>query len=318
MPEPNPSFPRIDYIAAARVAIANLQLEHPDCNIIVVASQLGEVDNHLLAQEVEGIDVIVAGNHDLYESGDEYHPYPTVLTGPTGYPIHLVGAGHYGNRIGMLKVIFDTDGIITSFDDEQSDTYKMDLTFNETVGAYVPDSGDYQYGSDSFNTWDMVRAEYVEVEVFKETLVGKTNVALDGSRGGLKHEELGSGASCITQDICSPSGVHECSLTWDDISNKCSSDKYAGFCCTQADYCCAPDTFWEVFGCRHSDCPLGRVSTDALLVNCDDCDLAIMNGGGIRSSLDIGNITFGELISVFPFQNTIATFQIRGLDLKER
>ena len=40
--------------------------------------------------------------------------------------------------------------------------------------------------------------------------------------------------------------------------------------------------------------------------------MVIQNGGGLRASVDAGPITMGEVLTVLPFQNTIATFQLTG------
>ena len=45
--------------------------------------------------------------------------------------------------------------------------------------------------------------------------------------------------------------------------------------------------------------------------------MALQNGGGIRSSIDQGPITVGEVITVLPFGNTLATIKLTGAELKE-
>jgi 5'-nucleotidase len=40
--------------------------------------------------------------------------------------------------------------------------------------------------------------------------------------------------------------------------------------------------------------------------------IAIQNGGGLRASIDDGEITMGEVLTVLPFQNTLATFSATG------
>jgi 5'-nucleotidase/UDP-sugar diphosphatase len=53
---------------------------------------------------------------------------------------------------------------------------------------------------------------------------------------------------------------------------------------------------------------------DAMLDRVKDqgIQIAIQNGGGLRASIDAGPISMGEIISVLPFQNTLATFQLKG------
>ncbi len=66
--------------------------------------------------------------------------------------------------------------------------------------------------------------------------------------------------------------------------------------------------------CRVQECQMGNLVADAMLARVADqgIDLAIMNSGGIRASIDAGDVTMGEVLSVLPFQNTLATFQITG------
>jgi len=66
--------------------------------------------------------------------------------------------------------------------------------------------------------------------------------------------------------------------------------------------------------CRVQECQMGNLVADAMLDRVADqgIDLAIMNSGGIRASIDEGDVTMGEVLSVLPFQNTLATFQISG------
>jgi 5'-nucleotidase len=40
--------------------------------------------------------------------------------------------------------------------------------------------------------------------------------------------------------------------------------------------------------------------------------IAIANSGGLRASIDAGEVTMGEVFTVLPFQNTLSTFQIDG------
>ena len=42
-----------------------------------------------------------------------------------------------------------------------------------------------------------------------------------------------------------------------------------------------------------------------------------MNSGGIRSSINVGNITLGNVITVFPFESTIDTLSLSGKFIRE-
>ena len=66
--------------------------------------------------------------------------------------------------------------------------------------------------------------------------------------------------------------------------------------------------------CRSGECQMGVLVATAMLERTRDqgMDVAIQNGGGLRASIDAGEITMGEVFTVLPFQNTVATFQLSG------
>ena len=47
----------------------------------------------------------------------------------------------------------------------------------------------------------------------------------------------------------------------------------------------------------------------------DGVQIAIENGGGIRASIEAGDVTLGQVMEVLPFGNTLATFGLTGADL---
>ncbi|MBU1173893.1 MAG: 5'-nucleotidase C-terminal domain-containing protein [Alphaproteobacteria bacterium] len=67
--------------------------------------------------------------------------------------------------------------------------------------------------------------------------------------------------------------------------------------------------------CRAVECEMGNLVTDAMLAGAPEADIAITNGGGLRASIDAGEITMGEVFTVLPFQNTLATFDAKGADI---
>lgn len=66
--------------------------------------------------------------------------------------------------------------------------------------------------------------------------------------------------------------------------------------------------------CRVAECPMGNLVADAMLDRVKDqgVTIAIQNGGGLRASIDAGEVTMGEILTVLPFQNTLSTFQVSG------
>jgi len=62
---------------------------------------------------------------------------------------------------------------------------------------------------------------------------------------------------------------------------------------------------------------LGNLLTDALLES-NDADISIHNVyGGIRAEMSQGEVTFGSLYRVFPFDNRVAIVELSGLDVRK-
>jgi len=72
--------------------------------------------------------------------------------------------------------------------------------------------------------------------------------------------------------------------------------------------------------CRLGECLMGNLVTDAMLwqintVGGGDYQIAVTNGGGLRAALLAGDVTYGGVMGVLPFGNTIATMGLKGEDL---
>ena len=69
--------------------------------------------------------------------------------------------------------------------------------------------------------------------------------------------------------------------------------------------------------CRLGECSMGNLVADAMLdrVKGQGVTIAVQNGGGLRASIDGGQITMGEVLEVLPFQNALSTFELKGSDV---
>jgi len=75
-------------------------------------------------------------------------------------------------------------------------------------------------------------------------------------------------------------------------------------------------------GVRTQETNLGDFCTDAMLWAAkqlvgDQVVVAIANGGSIRASIDVGEITMNDMKTVFPFGNTLVTLDVTGAELLE-
>jgi 2',3'-cyclic-nucleotide 2'-phosphodiesterase (5'-nucleotidase family) len=62
---------------------------------------------------------------------------------------------------------------------------------------------------------------------------------------------------------------------------------------------------------------MGNLFTDAIAAFDERIDIAVMNSGGLRQDIDAGVISKGDLISAFPFPNTIVMTKLKGSQLKQ-
>jgi len=77
-------------------------------------------------------------------------------------------------------------------------------------------------------------------------------------------------------------------------------------------------------GVRTQETNLGDFAADAILWFArknaggdDKVDVALTNGGGIRASIEVGEISMKTMNTVFPFGNTVATIELTGQQLLE-
>ena len=229
-----------DYIADAQKMVD--EFEGMGVDKVIALTHIGYDDNPaidndlLLAEGVEGIDVIVGGHSHTALA-------EPVIVEENEDPTLIVQTGQYGENLGTLDVLFDEEGVVFAYDGELLE-----------VGELAED------------------AEALEVLTpFKEEV-----------------EKLAAQETTATA-----TAALENPRTGDDQT--------------------APSV-------RKNETPLGNIITDGMLAKAkeynDEVVMAFQNGGGIRAGIDAGPITVGEIITVLPFGNTLATMEVTGAELK--
>lgn len=66
---------------------------------------------------------------------------------------------------------------------------------------------------------------------------------------------------------------------------------------------------------RTGETNLSDLITDAMVWK-SEADMALTNGGGIRASINPGEVTVGDVITVLPFGNYVITKELTGADIK--
>ena len=67
---------------------------------------------------------------------------------------------------------------------------------------------------------------------------------------------------------------------------------------------------------RKAETNLGDFCADAFRDQ-SGADIAFMNGGGIRADVEAGEITYNDLLNVFPFSNTMCVAEVTGSQIRD-
>jgi 5'-nucleotidase / UDP-sugar diphosphatase len=133
-------------------------------------------------------------------------------------------------------------------------------------------------------------------------LLGELNVTFDddGTLIEAAGEPLVMDAS-VSEDAATVERVAELAVPLQEIRERVVADA-------------AAPILGERDVCRVRECEMGNLVADAMLARVADqgVQIAIANSGGLRASIDAGEVTMGEVLTVLPFQNTLSTFEITG------
>jgi len=222
-------------IKAAQKAVAALNAQN--VNKIIALTHIGINADRELAQQVNGIDIIVGGHSHtpLGNMPDATVPYPIIEKSPDGNEVLIVTDWEWGKYLGDISLTFDNNGEVISWQPSPTPVSKdipPDSAFEKKLAQFA-----------------------APIEALRRKVIGKTTVTLDGDRAKVRTQETNLG-----------------NLIADAILDKTRPDK---------------------------------------------AQVAIINSGGIRSSIPTGNITVGNVLEVLPFGNTIARLDLTGSQLKE-
>jgi 5'-nucleotidase len=230
-PGPDVTFDDVTTTAQATVAA----LQGMGVNKIVALTHIGYDLDLDLAAAVSGIDVIVGGHSHtpLGPMPNAVGDYPTMVSSPAGEAVLVVSAWEWGKYLGRLDVTFDAMGVVQTYNGAP---IRIDATIPEDP-AIAADVALY----------------YEPVQQLAATVIGQTELLLDGNRPVVRSRE-----SNLGNLICDA-------------------------------------MLWKTQGVGSQVC--------------------ITNGGGIRAPINAGDITVGNVLTVLPFGNTIATLGLTGADV---
>ncbi len=76
----------------------------------------------------------------------------------------------------------------------------------------------------------------------------------------------------------------------------------------------ALDTFYRAYDEESS---LGNLTADTMKAAGEGYDVGMANGGGLRANLNPGNLTYGDIFNVNPFDNQLAVVKMTGKQFRE-
>jgi 5'-nucleotidase/UDP-sugar diphosphatase len=162
-----------DPIAAARKSV--LALKQQGINKIVALTHIGFDNDVLLAQKVSDIDIIIGG-HSHTSVGNipnANHPYPLVEKNRTKEPVLVVTDWEWGKYLGDLSVSFDRTGKLIAWAGKP-----------HLLDASIKPNPEFA---------DKLKAYASPIEAFRQKIIGKSLVALDGDRVKLRTSETALG-----------------------------------------------------------------------------------------------------------------------------
>jgi len=212
-------------IETAKETVERLELE--GVNKIIALTHIGNYMDLQLAEEVDGIDVIVGGH--------SHTKIDTPIVIEKEEPTLIVQANEYLNYLGLLNVSFDENGIVVAHNGQLLDLagYEEDPVLKAKVEEFAQ-----------------------PLEELKNTIIGSTEVFLNGERNDVRTKETN----------------------------------------------------------------LGNMIADAMVEKANESvptTIGLQNGGGIRASIEAGEISLGNVLTVMPFANQLVTLELSGAEIWE-
>lgn len=164
--DPGPLVVVNDHVAFAAKAVQYLRSR--GVNKIIALTHIGWDNDMALAEQVEGIDIIVGGHsHTVPQQ------YPTVVN-KFSAPTLIVQAGCYGQYLGRLEADFNSQGVLSADSKGQLFTVDDKITADKVCSEKLQ--------------------EYAApIEKLMQKPVGSTKVELDGERGHVRTMETNLG-----------------------------------------------------------------------------------------------------------------------------
>ena len=251
---------------------------------IILLTHYGYQNELALAASIKGVDIIIGGDsHTLLGDFDTLGlnaagPYPTVVGGVDGNPVCVASAWQYSQIVGELNVSFNDAGEVTSCLGTPHMMLADSFKRKNADGDRVEVDGADR---------DAIYAQ-ISVDPKLSIVEEDEDAAALLETFNAKVEEMRSvKVGVVTENLCLAR------IPGDQRSKICSAEDTAT---------------------NGSD--ISMLVAHAFREMAKTSDIAIQNGGGVRTDIAKGDLTMGDSYKLLPFANTLVEMDMTGAEIK--
>ena len=260
------------------------ELKQSGIKHIIILAHYGYNNELELAKKIDGVDLIIGGDsHTLLGDFDKLGlnasgPYPTIVKGIGGKLVCVATAWQYSQIVGELTISFNEDGEV------QSCKGTPHLMFADSFKRKNSDGDRVEIkGVERDAVYAQINADpklsIVQEDASAATLLDSFNIKVE--------EMLSIKVGEVKENLCLVR------IPGDNRSKICSPEQTAS---------------------KGSD--ISMVVAHAFREMAKASDIAIQNGGGVRTDIAKGDFTMGDAYKLLPFANTLVEMDMTGTEIK--
>ena len=260
------------------------ELKEAGVNRIVIMAHYGYKNELELAAKIDGVDVIIGGDsHTLLGDFEEIGlnsagPYPTVVEGIGGNLVCVATAWQYSQIVGELNISFNDAGDVESCSGLPHVMVADSFKRKNDEGDRVEIEG-----ADRDAVYAQINAD-PKLSIVEEDAQAASVLASFNE----KVEEMQTmKVGVVTENLCLAR------IPGDTRSKLCSPEDTAS---------------------KGSD--ISMLVAHAFREMAKASDIAIQNGGGVRTDIAKGDLTMGDAYKLLPFANTLVEMDMTGAEIK--
>ena len=260
------------------------ELKQSGIKHIIILAHYGYNNELELAKKIDGVDLIIGGDsHTLLGDFDKLGlnaagPYPTIVKGIGGKLVCVATAWQYSQIVGELTISFNEDGEVQSCEGIPHLMLADSFKRKNSDGDRVEIEGVERDAVYSQINADP-KLSIVQEDASAATLLESFNIKVE--------EMLSIKVGEVKENLCLVR------IPGDNRSKICSPEQTAS---------------------KGSD--ISMVVAHAFREMAKASDIAIQNGGGVRTDIAKGDFTMGDAYKLLPFANTLVEMDMTGAEIK--